>query len=209
MRDRRRRDPRPRALVKQLGAVPRLAADPGKLSQMPINLLMNAAQASDPNSAAQHEIRCTSAYRDGFVHVAIADTGCGIPESVRTRIFEPFFTTKSRDLGTGLGLTLCADIVRRHSGGIRVESEPGKGSVFEVLLPGETGLVFSRKPAFVSEAPSPAKRARVLVIDDEEILLKAYRRMLPNGTTSSSRAAERTRWSFCAPIPTSMSCSAT
>jgi two-component system, cell cycle sensor histidine kinase and response regulator CckA len=165
-------------LHKQLGVVPRLAADPGKLSQVFINLLMNAAQAIDTGAADPHEIRCTSAYLDGMIQVTVADTGCGMPESVRSRIFEPFFTTKSRDQGTGLGLTLCADIVRRHSGEIRVKSEPGKGSVFEVLLPGDTGLVFSKRPQPRSDAPAPSKRARVLVIDDEEILLKAYRRML-------------------------------
>jgi CheY-like chemotaxis protein len=164
-------------LLKQLGAVPRLAADPGKLSQVFINLLMNAAQAIEAGSEDQHEIRCTSAYQDGGIRVTVADTGCGMPESVRSRIFEPFFTTRSRDKGTGLGLTLCADIVRRHSGEIRVKSEPGKGSVFEVLLPVETGLVFSKRPQPPSESPNH-KRARVLVIDDEEILLKAYRRML-------------------------------
>jgi two-component system, cell cycle sensor histidine kinase and response regulator CckA len=166
------------ALTKQLGAVPKLAADPGKLTQVFINLLMNAAQAIGSGSADQHEIRCASAYRDGWVCVTIADTGCGMPESIRARIFEPFFTTKARDQGTGLGLTLCADIVRRHSGEIRVKSEPGKGSAFEVLLPAETGLALNRKPRPSSETPGPAKRARVLVIDDEEILLKAYRRML-------------------------------
>ncbi len=164
-------------LLKQLGAVPRLAADPGKLSQVFINLLMNAAQAIEAGSEDQHEICCTSAYQDGGIRVTVADTGCGMPESVRSRIFEPFFTTRSRDKGTGLGLTLCADIVRRHSGEIRVKSDPGKGSVFEVLLPIETGLVFSKRPQPPSESPNH-KRARVLVIDDEEILLKAYRRML-------------------------------
>jgi CheY-like chemotaxis protein len=113
-----------------------------------------------------------------MIQVTIADTGCGMPDSVRSRIFEPFFTTKSREQGTGLGLTLCADIVRRHSGEIRVKSEPGKGSVFEVVLPSDTGLVFSERPEPRSDAPAPSQRARVLVIDDEEILLKAYRRML-------------------------------
>ena len=163
-------------LLKQLEPLPRVAADPGKLSQLFINLLLNAAQAIDAQSAEPREIRCTSSYRDGWIRIAIADTGCGMPESVRSRVFEPFFTTKPK--GSGLGLALCADIVRRHSGEIRVQSEPGKGSVFEVRLPGDTGLVMSQKPQFASEAPSPARRARVLVIDDEEMLLKAYRRML-------------------------------
>jgi two-component system, cell cycle sensor histidine kinase and response regulator CckA len=158
--------------------LPRLVADRGKLLQALINVLLNAAEAMDARDVERNEIRCTTRHENGKVRVTIADNGCGMPESVRARIFEPFFTTKARQLGTGLGLALCADVVRRHRGEISVESAPGKGSAFELALPEDTGLSLKRAPEPDSLAPQTPQRWRVLVIDDEELLLKVYRRML-------------------------------
>jgi signal transduction histidine kinase/CheY-like chemotaxis protein len=172
-------DLRARARLVTFGEpLPRLAADRGKLLQALINLLVNAAEAMDPRRAPANEIRCTTRHENGRVLLTIADNGCGMPDDVRARIFEPFFTTKSRELGTGLGLALCADVVRRHRGEMRVQSTPGRGSVFEIELPEDTGLAQHRPPEVVSLAPATPRRGRVLVVDDEEILLKAYRRML-------------------------------
>jgi signal transduction histidine kinase len=72
--------------------------------------------------------------RDRHVAVRITDSGPGIPAEVRGRIFDPFFTTKAPGTGSGLGLGICQQIVRRHGGRILVDSEPGRTS-FEVLLP--------------------------------------------------------------------------
>jgi len=72
---------------------------------------------------------------DGLVECCVADTGCGIPEGIRSHIFEPFFTTKEAGKGTGLGLSISYDIIRKHSGDITVESTVGMGTTFTIRLP--------------------------------------------------------------------------
>jgi two-component system, cell cycle sensor histidine kinase and response regulator CckA len=167
-------------LVKDLGDVPPIAADRGKLTQVVVNLLMNAAQAITEGSAESHQIRIhTSSDRDR-VMLAVTDTGVGIPDDIQDRIFEPFFTTKPRDQGTGLGLSLCAEIVRQHSGWIQVTSTVGKGSRFEIILPPDTGLVPNRPRGQTHEElpVSSVKSWRILIVDDEMFVLRAFRRTL-------------------------------
>jgi signal transduction histidine kinase len=93
-----------------------------------INLLLNAVQASPPGSrvAVEAELR-------EQVHVRVADHGCGIAPEDQKRIFEPFFSR--RQGGTGLGLFLSLNFVRRWGGDLHVTSEPGRGSTFEIVLP--------------------------------------------------------------------------
>jgi len=93
------------------------------------NLLENAAQASPPGGAITVKTRPV----DSGVEIAVIDRGAGIADQDRESIFNPFFTTKPD--GVGLGLAIVAKIVDEHGGKIAVESEPGQGSVFRVLLP--------------------------------------------------------------------------
>ena len=106
--------------------------DPDLFRLVVINLLQNACQAMQPEGG---DIRITAAQTGNTVTVTISDTGPGIPKEIQARIFQPFFTTKTR--GTGLGLAICRQIMEAHGGILRVESKPGKGSVFILEFPGE------------------------------------------------------------------------
>jgi len=108
-----------------------LRGDREQVNQVLTNLLNNAYDAVE--GKGRIEVRLT-AERD-WVHLAVADTGVGIPEDVRTHLFEPFFTTKTEGKGTGLGLAICLGIVESHGGTIEVDSEVGKGSTFTVNFP--------------------------------------------------------------------------
>ena len=169
------------ALDKDLAPIPHIVADAGKLVQVFTNLLINAAQSIATGAAESNRVRVTTRLRDGHIVVCIEDTGCGIPAENLERIFEPFFTTKIRGLGTGLGLPLSSDIIRKHGGHMQVSSTVSLGTVFEIMLPTETGKVVSPPPAPATPAPVArpgARRARVLVIDDESMLLDTFHRML-------------------------------
>ena len=167
-------------LVKKLGEVPRLPVARQKLCQVVTNLLMNAAQAIPEGDRKAHRIQVKTWAESDRVVISVTDTGCGIPDHLKKRIFEPFVTTRDRDGGTGLGLSLCADIVRRHGGDIRLYSTLGQGSQFEVILPLQTGLTPKQETkAAVEPVSSRAKeRARILFVDDEMMLLRAFKRLL-------------------------------
>ncbi|MCK6459798.1 MAG: ATP-binding protein [Planctomycetes bacterium] len=118
-------------VVTDFGAIPQVRCRPGEVNQVFMNLLVNACQAIP----GQGEIRVTTRADGDSVVVSIADTGCGIPEEIRNRVFDPFFTTKPVGQGTGLGLTISYDIIRKHGGSITFETEMGKGTTFHVRLP--------------------------------------------------------------------------
>lgn len=125
-------------LKKDYGALPRLYCFPKQIEQVLMNLLVNACQSieekdGEPGSVGEVEVRTLS--RDGGVAIIIRDTGAGIPPENLERIFEPFFTTKDVGDGTGLGLSTSYSIIARHGGEIRVESELGKGTTFDVWIP--------------------------------------------------------------------------
>lgn len=118
------------------GDVPLLVGSAASLSQVFVNLLSNAAQALPAERPlAENEIRVMTRAGDGRVLVAIGDNGVGMAPEAMAHLFEPFFTTKPEGGGTGIGLYLCHDVVSRLGGEIRVESEPGHGTVFQVWLP--------------------------------------------------------------------------
>jgi PAS domain S-box-containing protein len=166
-------------LTRDYGTLNPVEANEAHLGQVFVNLLVNAAQAIPEGKAHAHEIRVVTRMEGQHAVVEVHDTGEGMPENVRRRIFDPFFTTKPVGVGTGLGLSISHRIVVGLGGEITVASQPGTGSCFCVRLP--TVL-----PVHVAEArPQPpvkasTGRARVLVVDDEEMVGTTVKRMLMN-----------------------------
>jgi signal transduction histidine kinase len=116
---------------------PRARVVPAQVEQVLLNLILNARQAMPRGGRLRVEVRENA--RTGMAELVVADTGDGIPPERLRLIFEPFYTTKAPDAdghgGTGLGLSVCRQIVEQHQGRIRVESLVGKGSTFTVKLP--------------------------------------------------------------------------
>jgi two-component system NtrC family sensor kinase len=139
-----------------------------------LNLLLNAGQAIEEVGAGTILV-ATSNTPDGVL-LRIEDDGPGVPEDVAGRVFDPFFTTKGADRGTGLGLSVCADIIHRHCGSIRLRTGDLGGACFEAVLPLQNGLVPRLTPR--GSTPPSGPPLRILVIDDEVTLIRAYRRLL-------------------------------
>ena len=142
--------------------LPAVQADAGQLEQVVLNLCLNARDAMPGGgrltigtrfSAAPATASAEPAERIGHVALRVSDSGIGMSTEVRERAFDPFFTTKAKGKGTGLGLATVYGVVQQHGGSVRVESELGRGSSFEVLLPAAPGT-----PAHSSNRP----RQRVL-----------------------------------------------
>jgi signal transduction histidine kinase len=118
-------------VIKEYAQLPQIRCLPFQLSQVFVNLLMNAAQAIDQRGSVT--IRTTG---DGdSIWIAVSDTGKGIAPAHLHRIFEPFFTTKPVGLGTGLGLSVSYSIIQRHGGSIEASSQPGSGTTVTIRLP--------------------------------------------------------------------------
>ncbi len=162
-------------------------AERATLTQVVMNLLVNASDAldekpgvievktqrvSEPDARWSEALGATITPGD-WVLLEVRDTGHGMDEATRARIFEPFFTTKPR--GHGLGLAACLGIIRSHGGAIRVESQPGKGACFGVLLPTS---VRSRGAARDEPRDVGSRPCKVLVIDDEDLVRAHLRRVL-------------------------------
>ncbi len=123
-------------LVKEYGVSQPVMGDEGRLGQVFLNLLLNAAQAIPEGQPERHEIRVTTRQDlAGHAIVEVRDTGQGIAPEILPRIFEPFFTTKEAGEGTGLGLSICHATIESMGGEIEVQSEPGRGSTFRIVLP--------------------------------------------------------------------------
>ncbi len=108
-----------------------------------------------------------------YVKISIKDTGIGIPKEILPNIFDPFFTTKAK--GHGLGLATCYSIIKRHSGTIDVESEPGKGTTFNIYLPAATEPVETKKQKALGKHTGSG---RILVVDDEVVMRESIGDML-------------------------------
>ncbi|MBK9036464.1 MAG: response regulator [Myxococcales bacterium] len=157
----------------ELAPVPAIDADPRKLAQVVINLLVNAADAI-PAGEPDHEIALRVGARDGWVELAVADTGRTLSPEQHARVFEPFYAGRVGGAG-GLGLATVRSVVERLGGKVVVISGPATGTEFVVRLPVRTGPA---PVATTAVAVSSARRARVLIIDDEDALTRAMRRQL-------------------------------
>ncbi|MCZ7627230.1 MAG: ATP-binding protein [Candidatus Methylomirabilis sp.] len=116
---------------REYGNLPQVECHPGRINQVFMNLLLNAAQAIPEKG----DIWISTASQGEKVSIVIKDTGCGIPEAHLAKIFDPFFTTKKVGQGMGLGLSLSYGIIQQHGGAMRVSSHNGQGTEFTVELP--------------------------------------------------------------------------
>ncbi|MHA1730314.1 MAG: PAS domain S-box protein [Promethearchaeota archaeon] len=156
--------------------------DRGQLSQVVNNVVINAVQAMPDGGkitveVENHEGDPPEGIQPGtskVVHLAITDEGVGIPNEFLGRIFDPYFTTKKK--GSGLGLAVCDNIVRKHGGVIRVESKVGIGTTFHIFLPASDEAVKEQTPA--GESTKPEIRGRVLFMDDDAAIRTVWGKIL-------------------------------
>jgi len=166
-----------------------VAADPTQIHQVMMNLCTNAYQAMRENGGVMTvSLKETELGSDfarhlnlppgKYVLLEVKDTGCGMDSSVRDRIFEPYFTTREKGKGTGLGLSVVHGIVKRHNGLITVTSEVGKGTTFDVYFPRTDSPAAEPDADSHHPKPIPSGHERVLVIDDESVIIDVLRYML-------------------------------
>ncbi len=159
-------------LTTQLGDIPLIMGNPSEVREVLTNIIFNAVDAMSKGGKVTIT---TQPQAEDWVEVRIADTGIGMTEEVKKRVFDPFFTTKGVT-NSGLGMSVSYGIIKRHGGEILIESEPGKGTTFIIHLP--TG--YGEEEAVVKEVTvfKESRRARILVIDDEDSVRDILSRML-------------------------------
>ncbi|MBM3143120.1 MAG: PAS domain S-box protein, partial [Chloroflexi bacterium] len=152
-------------------------ADPGQIQQVLLNLIVNA-ETEMKLAHGKGKLAITTEKSDNTIKICCQDNGPGIKPEIIDRIFDPFFTTREVGQGTGLGLSLCYGIITEHKGKIYAESKPGKGATFTVELP----VVAEAEPPKPSEAvveePEKVAKARILVVDDEQVIRDFVKRVL-------------------------------
>jgi PAS domain S-box-containing protein len=177
---RRTIDPRIQLEARKADDLAAVEAEPGQMTQVLMNLCLNARDAMPEGgrllletaevSVEEERARHWIGARPGpFVRVRVSDTGFGMPPEVRARIFEPFFTTKGPGQGTGLGLAMVFGIVQQHGGWVECESEVGCGTRFDIYLPRAAAAV--EAPA-APTGPVARGRETILLVDDEEMIRK-------------------------------------
>ncbi len=180
---------------RDLQQTPKAMAEEGRLSQVLLNLLVNAAQA--PEGRAPKQVRLRSYTRGDRVVLEVSDNGAGIAPTDLARVFEPFFTTKAAGEGSGLGLAISREIVRGFGGELEVESRLGEGASFRVCLPHaeDMSAVEDAEDETTEETPHP-RRPRILVVDDEPMMLRALERRLAReyDVTCAVSGAQALEW---------------
>ena len=165
--------------------------DPTRIEQILINLTANSRDAMRPGGRMTITLEDTTldqgyAQAHGHIHLlpgryvlmAVSDNGEGMDRSTLSQVFEPFFTTKPVGQGTGLGLSMVYGLVKQHGGFVWAYSEPGQGTTIKVYLPAVESTEEQGARASVPTAAEPARRAQVLVVEDEPMVLALARRTL-------------------------------
>jgi PAS domain S-box-containing protein len=179
-------------LVKEYGQTSTVLANDGRLSQVFLNLLINAAHAIEEGDVERNEIRVRTWQESDEVCAEVRDTGSGIAPEHLSHLFEPFFTTKKLGVGTGLGLSISKTIVEEYGGRIEVESAVGKGTRFVVRLPVKKAV--EEDEAAQDEAVAQTSvRGRILVVDDEAGIRAAMVRMLRGHDVVQAVSGEEAR----------------
>ena len=166
-------------LVKRFEPIPMVAVFPGRIAQALVNMLANAAEAIEGGAYERHRIVVSTRVDGDQVVIGVSDTGSGITDEHRDRIFTPGFTTKAHRGGMGLGLSSCRRVAEEHGGALAVHHLEEGGTRFELRIPVETGLAVMdarRESRPISEAP--LTRSRLLIVDDDAMVLSALRRRL-------------------------------
>lgn len=175
------------SLVKLFEDLPCIRGNSARLGQVFVHLLMNAAEAISAGERDENEITISTRTDEAsHVVVTVHDTGCGVPKELQTRIFEPFFTTKDIGQGMGVGLSVSHSIVAEMGGKLSVESQPGQGCTFTVVLP------TTRAEESVVQSPAPSKQttgASILVVDDEPTIGRVMARALRDHEVTSVTTA--------------------
>lgn len=148
--------------------LPLLWGDPAQLTQVLVNILVNAQQALiNRPQPREISVAATPNATEDQISIRIVDNGPGIPEAIRRRVFEPFFTTRKEQKGTGLGLSYCFNIVADHQGTIVIDDDPREpGTAITISLP-VSGVAGGTVATGLVETRNDTRRHRVLVVDDE------------------------------------------
>ena len=196
-------------------ALPPVLADASQLRQIVMNLVINASEAIGDHpgtiTLTTGLVRADAPWLadaqpvgnfplGDYVSLEVSDTGCGMTPEVRARIFEPFYTTKFT--GRGLGLAAVLGIVRGHGGALKIQSEPGRGSTFQLLLPIAPGVAVAEPVPGGPTAPGWRGTGQVLVVDDEETVRTVVARVLESlGFTVTLAADGREAVAIFAALP--------
>ncbi|MBO6940654.1 MAG: response regulator [Deltaproteobacteria bacterium] len=160
--------------------LPPLLVPRTRLAQVLTNVLINAAHAVREVERSVHRVRISARADDEAVAIVVSDTGPGIAPDDIDRIFDPFYTTKRQDLGTGLGLSISRSILRRLGGDMIVDSVHGDGASFLLMVPRPDPRVL-RSSGIVAggtHADRSRDRLAVLIVDTDEVMVRAYSRAL-------------------------------
>ena len=166
---------------------PEAAIENGRLTQVLVNLLMNACQAIPEGNIEAHFVRLSVRYESPWISIDVSDSGTGIQADVLPHLFEPFFTTRMIGEGSGLGLSVSFALVTEVGGNIEVRSTAGEGATFSVKLP--------IAEALPTAAPEPSlsantRKLRLLIVDDEPLVGRAVARHLREHTVLFEASAQ-------------------